>query len=221
MSPFLNELDVLEIRLAELDRVVDVFVLCEARQTHSGHQRDLEYPYYRSRFARWAHKIRYVPIDFPPNVRTPWAREAWQREQLTQGLEGLRPDDWIMVTDLNEIPRAEVVRAVLAGEFEIPCSLCLPIHPFRLDWKWDALEEGPCRCTFARGKHLRRTRFGYEGVHRLMTMKRKTYIGEYGWHFTESVPDGIDPHETTSRVSLTELPACVQANPGRYAHILG
>lgn len=186
LSPFLNELDVLEIRLAELDEVVDVFVLVEATSTHSGIPRDLVWLEHRDRFAPWLDKIRYAPIDFPPHLNAEWHREAWQREYCGWLLAGLGMDDIVMISDLDEIPRASTVTDVVEGAFEIPCSISFPIHPYRLDWKWDQLEDGFCRCTFVRGSALRPRRDGgFDGVHeQVVSAHRFSYVGEYGWHFS-------------------------------------
>lgn len=48
---FFNELDVLEIRLRELDGVVDRFVLVEATLTHQGKPKPLLYAENKERFA--------------------------------------------------------------------------------------------------------------------------------------------------------------------------
>lgn len=165
-SPFLNELDVLEIRLAELDPVVDIFVLVEATMTHSGIPRDLVFPdHYRDRFSEWAHKIRYLVAGFS-GAEANWARERSQREQLGRGLVGLRPDDLVIVSDVDEVVSADTVRAALDGDLPLPCSLSFPIHPYRLDWRWDTLEDGFARCTMLHGRYLGRAdAFGVEIGH--------------------------------------------------------
>lgn len=191
LSPFFNEVDVLEIRLAELDPVIDVFVLIEARMTHMGVPRELVYPQVEDRYARWAHKIRYLPIDFPEGM-TDWQRESYQREACGAALKGIADEDIVMITDLDEIPRAETVLM----EKELPCAVSFPIHPYRLDWRWDEVDHGHCVCTFISARDLEPRGDGfYMGAHKGIAPSSCVYtaepceghthlLGNYGWHFT-------------------------------------
>ena len=63
LTPYFNEIDILEIRLATLDEVVDVHVIAEATSTHSGKPKPLTLPDHTDRLEPWLHKIRYVPVD--------------------------------------------------------------------------------------------------------------------------------------------------------------
>lgn len=201
MSPFLNELDVLEIRLAELDPVVDVFVIAEATATHTNIPRELVFPQHQERFSPWLHKIRYLVIEFP-ELEGDWERENYQRECLGRGLEGLSPEDTVIVADVDEILSANTVRSL--KRFRIPCTFSFPIHPYRLNWKWDTIEEGCERCTIIRGEHLEQLSNGnYRGVQDAIKLSfccftdpgyqpsptrfcldHNHYVGQYGWHFT-------------------------------------
>lgn len=121
---FFNELDLLEIRLIELDPVVDVFVLVEAETTFRGAPKPLVFSENRDRFARWRHKIRYVRaptlsqaalsganrLHATKRPRSDdWARQWLQRDAILQGVEGAAPDDVVMVSDVDEIPSREAV----------------------------------------------------------------------------------------------------------------
>lgn len=194
LSPFLNEVDVLEIKLAEQDSVVDIFVISEATQTHTGKRRELVFPQHAERFAPWMHKIRYVEVDFAKGMR-PWARENYQRDALGRRLEGLAPDDLVIVCDVDEILRAEVIQEFRDGKHPVPTTLSFPIHPYRLDWKWDALEDEFSRTVVIPGSQLALRKDGsYRGVQRSVVPTLAQYrtqmpeyhhlVGEFGWHFT-------------------------------------
>jgi beta-1,4-mannosyl-glycoprotein beta-1,4-N-acetylglucosaminyltransferase len=101
--PFLNELDLLEIRLYELDPIVDVFVLCEARLTHSFQPKALNFEANRDRFAPYASKIRYVVLDSFQNADS-WSVEPEQRVEAVRR-SGAGADDVIIASDVDEIPR--------------------------------------------------------------------------------------------------------------------
>jgi beta-1,4-mannosyl-glycoprotein beta-1,4-N-acetylglucosaminyltransferase len=108
--PFFNELELLEIRLHELDEVADRFVLVESTRTHSGWHKPLHYHQHRRRFARWSSRIIHVVVDDMPAGSEHWDRERWQRQSIGRGLSEACPDDVILVSDVDEIPRAVKVR---------------------------------------------------------------------------------------------------------------
>lgn len=117
---FFNELDLLEIRLHALDKVVDKFVLAEAPWTHTGSPKPLYFKENKARFAPFLDKIIHIVVDNPPtdpsvNERdNAWIRENWQRNSIVQGLASAKPDDILLISDLDEIPNPDVVRTLFA-----------------------------------------------------------------------------------------------------------
>jgi beta-1,4-mannosyl-glycoprotein beta-1,4-N-acetylglucosaminyltransferase len=106
---FFNELELLELRLHELAGVVDKFVLVEATRTHSNKPKPLHYRENRDRFAKFHEKIIHVVVDDLPDDKDAWVLENFQRNCIERGLSGCRPDDLVMISDLDEIPRASAV----------------------------------------------------------------------------------------------------------------
>ena len=106
---FFNELELLELRLHELSGVVDKFVLVEATRTHSNQPKALVYQENRARFQDFHEKIIHVVVDDMPNAKNAWVLENFQRECIARGLVNCRPDDCVLVSDLDEIPRATTV----------------------------------------------------------------------------------------------------------------
>lgn len=106
---------VLVARLKLLDAVVDRFVLIEARHTHAGAPKALEYR--PAAYARWAHKITHVIIDaFPPappgwgddqawvlDNAEAWWRESYQRDAAAR-VPGIDDSTVCLVSDVDEIP---------------------------------------------------------------------------------------------------------------------
>lgn len=116
---FFNELDLLEIRLNELRDVVDYFVLVESPISHSGKEKPLYYWQNRQRFSAFP-IIHIVQTDIPetpdywaamrhPQNPMDWTRENHQRDCIIRGLSEAEPDDMVMLSDLDEIPRASSV----------------------------------------------------------------------------------------------------------------
>lgn len=109
---FFNELDLLEIRLNELDKHVDRFVLVEATLTFQGKPKPLHYAENKERFKDFHAKIIHVVVDqYPENIHeNAWVIEKHQRNCIVNGLKDCRPDDVIMISDVDEIPRPEKIR---------------------------------------------------------------------------------------------------------------
>jgi beta-1,4-mannosyl-glycoprotein beta-1,4-N-acetylglucosaminyltransferase len=107
---FFNELELLELRLNELAGVVDKFVLVEATQTHTNKPKPLYYQENRARFSAFHDRIIHVVVDDLPKSDDAWVPENFQRNCIARGLTNCRPDDFVLVSDLDEIPRAAVVK---------------------------------------------------------------------------------------------------------------
>ncbi|MGS0647237.1 discoidin domain-containing protein [Komagataeibacter melomenusus] len=108
---FYDELDILDIRLNELDSVVDYFVICEADETFTGLSKEMLFLKNRERYASFAHKIIHVPVTRFPDRYNAWVRDCYQRECLLNGLKqaGATPEDFVIITDVDEIPRHTVI----------------------------------------------------------------------------------------------------------------
>ncbi|MGI9477551.1 MAG: hypothetical protein ACR2PI_12685 [Hyphomicrobiaceae bacterium] len=117
---FYNELDLLEIRLRELDPVVDYFVLAESNETFRGQAKQLWFENNKCRFEPFLHKIVHIVTSdtaaagkyHPVKVRKgnlPWTREGAQRNALIEGLRQARGQDWVVLSDVDEIPNARIV----------------------------------------------------------------------------------------------------------------
>jgi hypothetical protein len=113
--PFFNELDILELRLAELWPHVDRFVLAESTRSFAWKPKPLHFAENRQRFSRFLSKIEHVVIDDLPEEGDAWDREAFQRNAIVRGLGDARPDDVVLLSDVDEIPFPEVLAEVLAG----------------------------------------------------------------------------------------------------------
>jgi len=113
---FHNELDLLEIRLHTLRDVVDRFVLVEATRTHQGEPKQLSYRDDRGRFCEFGDRIIAVVVDDLPEGEDPPHREHFQRNCIIRGLGQCGPDDLLLISDVDEIPRPQAIpRAVPAG----------------------------------------------------------------------------------------------------------
>jgi len=129
---FFNELELLELRLNELDAVVDKFVIVEATKTHQGNEKPLYFEENKKRFSKFLDKIIHVVVDsYPNNISSPWNRirlcirywalcnpkniispvviENYQRNKIVEGLVGCKPNDVIIISDIDEIPNPKKI----------------------------------------------------------------------------------------------------------------
>ena len=152
---FFNELDILELRLAELDCVVDRFVIAEATRTFSYDPKPLVFHENRERFAKYLPKIVHVVVDDLPEAGDAWDREAFQRNAVARGMADAAPDDVVMISDVDEIPFPEHVAALtpaaVAGHiWFIECDYYTYKLNLAIENKWVGL----CAVRALQKKHM-------------------------------------------------------------------
>jgi hypothetical protein len=103
-----NETDMLEIRRRELREVVDEFVVVEATRTHTGHPKPL---FFSGIPGIHHHIVDDLPVVFAPTLADRWIVENFQRNCIVRplGLLNAQDDDIILISDIDEIPRAQSV----------------------------------------------------------------------------------------------------------------
>ena len=119
--PFFNELDLLEIRLNELSDLVDVFVLSEATLTFTGDPKPLHYKENKERFKEFEDRIHHVVIDSYEgmDVTSPRSMDRQQKQRgIDAALELMTKEDIMIMSDLDEIPKAESVRQASKEDWE-------------------------------------------------------------------------------------------------------
>jgi len=103
---FFNELDLLELRLMTLDKIVDYFVIIEANMTHTGNPKEYVLNKEHPLLKKYGDKIRYIQTTLPYKNQA-LANEVYQRNMIMEGVKDAEPDDYIMISDLDEIPHPD------------------------------------------------------------------------------------------------------------------
>ena len=108
---FFNELDILEMRLSELNDVVSKFIIVEGTMTHSGKINDKRYFLNNlNRFKKYKDKIIYLVDNFEEVVvNNSWDLERHQRDFIKNGWKSLTNNDAIIISDCDEIPNPEAI----------------------------------------------------------------------------------------------------------------
>lgn len=109
--PYFREGDLLELRMRELDPVVDLFIVVEGDRTHAGAPKPSYLP--DSLRRAFGHKLHTVTARLPEGegLTWTWRREIAQRNAIADALRyiGARSDDMVLISDCDEIPRRAFV----------------------------------------------------------------------------------------------------------------
>ena len=111
---FLNELDLLEIRLNYLDPIVDYFCIVESNYTFTGQPKPLIYQENKSRFSKFHKKIKTVVVSNIPYPNPP--TEHWIYSYNERYLRSFTKfpcfgtNDIMISGDVDEIPTREAVK---------------------------------------------------------------------------------------------------------------
>lgn len=105
---YAGEDDLLYLRLKTLAGVVDRFVLAEGTRTFAGAPREPRFG--RARFGALAERVEYVRVDdLDPQPASAWLNEYHQRNALAHALAGAPDHDWVLLSDVDEIPHPEAL----------------------------------------------------------------------------------------------------------------
>ena len=117
---FFDEEMLLDLRLNILDKFVDKFVIVESSYTHSGKEKKLIFDI--KKYSKFKEKINYIVLKDPPvgieevnnndsqgeisrkEILNALKRENLQRDTIFNGLKDADKNDWIIISDLDEIP---------------------------------------------------------------------------------------------------------------------
>jgi len=196
----LNEVAMWRLRYEELCDVVDRFVVVEALQTHSGHRKDLVFlPPPDGPVTMWVVDLCDTGDGIPATRR----REMTQRNAIADALRTLDlPDDAIiLISDVDEIPRANVVRAIRAQG--IPDGHVLVFQQRLYYYQVSTVEVGGPRWLGTRAARWADVRAMTPHVIRYglgtgdQLYPRYTVLPDAGWHF--SYFGGVEQVQTKLR----------------------
>ncbi|MFC7175736.1 hypothetical protein [Halosegnis marinus] len=225
---FYNEVEVLKLRLNELDDVVDKFVLVEATETFQGDDKELHFEQNREQFADFEDRIIHHVVEYPENLTSAWEREYYLRDSIHEALKiksNISPEDELIISDADEVPRPRAVeRGVNTSGIKI---LSQSLHYYYFNYVLDggSLWLGPVMSKYRdltspqdfRDRYTQhREDIGgvperpYLFVLQLLlsvgNQRRVTILPDAGWHFSYigDVEYMIDKIETFSHTELNE-----------------
>lgn len=221
--PFCKELMMLELRLNALSPVVDKFVLVEATHTYSGYKKRLYYDEVKDSkvFAPFKDKIIHIIFDEQPESLPIPARvrryfETKQKNIAEQGFADAKPDDIIIVSDVDEIINPKVFP--LMELIFVPCKLKMKMFYYYFNNKINRPWMWPAFCRFKDYQTAQVLRLGGD--------YHKNIIVNAGWHFSDVMtPDEIvtkigsichTEYDTDYFKDADRVRKCIEANEDVY-----
>jgi beta-1,4-mannosyl-glycoprotein beta-1,4-N-acetylglucosaminyltransferase len=124
---FFDEEMLLDLRLNILNKYIDKFIITEATYSHNGKPKKLIFDI--NKFSKFKDKIIYIVVDKqPPDilkiyesdrnkkdtrgqklVLNGYKRDNYQRQMAWSALKDVEPNDWILINDIDEIPKLKMV----------------------------------------------------------------------------------------------------------------
>lgn len=208
---FFDELMLLEVRLKELSPVVDKFVLVEATHTHAGKQKRLYYNEAKDNeiFAPFKDKIVHIVYEMSPKSDR-FVNDGDQRNAIINGLSDAKPNDIIIVSDLDEIVDHQAIPII--KQISSPTRLIMKLFYYYFNCRADGDWFYPVFCRFK----------DYHTADTLRLGNHKGIIINAGWHFSYLVPPDEIPgkleafahaeYDTTHYKDKDRLRKCVEAN---------
>jgi hypothetical protein len=129
---FYNELDLLEIRLQELYDKVDYFVIVESNQTFTNRPKAYLFEENQKRYSKYADKIRHIK-HVSLSDTNPWVNETNQRNAIMEGVQDAEPNDVIIVSDADELPRREAIDVLRNNDVPV-FGLRMPLFNFKFNY---------------------------------------------------------------------------------------
>ena len=186
---FFNELDLLELRMEELDQYVDYFVINEVDTTFSGKPKPLYYAENKERFAKFHHKILYnMATDTAGDNWNHWDRDINHKNVVGAVLNTMHEkgrvndDDIIIYSDADEIPNLHNVDFNEVEDNEL--YICMQkLYYHTLNTFYEDQWRGSRFCnyrTFKQGSP--NDHRDYDG--KIFKELDKIYVPNAGWHFS-------------------------------------
>ena len=152
---FLNEKELIELRIKYLNDIVDCFLIVEADVTHTGKEKKWNFPeILNSSLKEFSHKIQYhqMKVDLQkaekeksPNYKggtwgRSWKVESMQRNFIKEACKKFSPSDIIVISDLDEIPSKQKLSFIKSCDFKVVAPVALEQLSFHLNCNFLELE---------------------------------------------------------------------------------
>ena len=212
---YFDEDIVLDVRLNFLNKFVDQFVIIESVYNHRGEKR---VPLFKiDKFKKYKDKIKYILInDIPPGIEiinkededvyrksifNASKRENFQRNQILKGLTEANEEDWIIISDLDEIPNLSKINLKNTKDKLIFFNQHMMYYKFNLklnDYIW--VGSKACKMKKLQSpqwiRDIKNKNYGWWRIDIFFSNRKYNnilFVEEGGWHFSYlKNPKGIE-----------------------------
>ncbi|MDC1462786.1 hypothetical protein N8449_00640 [Alphaproteobacteria bacterium] len=212
---YFDEDIVLDVRLNFLNKFVDQFVIIESVYNHRGEKR---VPLFKiDKFKKYKDKIKYILInDIPPGIEiinkgdkdiyrksifNASKRENLQRNQILKGLTEANEEDWIIISDLDEIPNLSKINLKNTKDKLIFFNQHMMYYKFNLklnDYIW--VGSKACKMKNLQSpqwiRDIKNKNYGWWRIDIFFSNRKYNnilFVEEGGWHFSYlKNPKGIE-----------------------------
>lgn len=194
---------ILEIRFNTLDKYIHKFIIVEATIDHSGKEKKLSFNI--NKFLKFKKKIRYIVVKDMPKDTKPFyyngrfwheniVRDEFQRNQIMRGLNDIKEDDLVIISDCDEIPNLERIEKIKIKRYAVfnqkyyKYKLNL-LSPDQTPWQGSRIIKAKYLSKkmtpqWLRYQYTKRIKFWQ--IHRYFT--NPLVIDNGGWHFSFAFP---------------------------------
>ncbi len=158
----------LEIRIQELSGLPVVHVLVESNKTFTGNNKECVTFCDNER-------LKNVYVLDMPETNDPWERERWQRNAIMRGLEFAKDDDVVIISDVDEVPRADVVKRYFSE---------MGITSLKMDVFWYKLNLLAEKQTWVHPKILTYAELKKSTPNNIRGGGYQSVINNAGWHLS-------------------------------------
>ena len=188
-----DEDSLLDLRLKILNNYVDYFVVVEGNKTWQNNKKNLRFDI--KKFSKFQKKIIYIPVEDLPDGDDPYKRENHQRNCIAKGLINSKPDDLVIISDLDEIPSPSAI-----SKFKIQMKYAVfkqkhYYYKLNLQSQNNPYWYGSRICVkkFLKSPQwLRNLKFKKRPLWRIDKLRLNNIIEDGGWHFCNlKTPDKL------------------------------
>ena len=181
---YLDEDLLLDLRFHILDKYVDYFVIIEGNKTWQNNPKNFQFNI--EKFKKFRDKIIYIKVNDLPDGDNPYLRENFQRNAILRGLKDANEDDFILISDLDEIPNPQKIKSF---QKEMRYAVFKQLHFYykiNLHSKKNPYWYGTRICLkkyLKSPQWLRGLKFKKRPFWRIDKMRLNNIIKDGGWHF--------------------------------------
>ena len=194
---FDHELDMLNLRLHEMNDHVDHFILIESRNSHTGKDKELFFQKHKNLFSKFSDKIEHIVIDLPNEVLyEPYPlgindednlnkfRENYNRNAIKDTLIRINPDDddIVLISDVDEIWDKDILSRLKNNQVRFKTFKTILQRWHYWNFKWDfenMFWPGPAFCRWSYLKSTTPQKI------RNVRYEQETHLNDInGWHLS-------------------------------------